>query len=332
MSLSQNFQDDVEAQIARTLVYQCVECKSIVGDSYSLISNNQETKSITLSSASCIQRTNEIFTSYGDYDEGSTYFVVLCQSCHQPLGRYYVTTSKDLDHVREKITFNIDSITSYELGKAHHRMGAEGKQPTCIKDSGSYVYQAGPNTISADQLRMYDAEPGFHDYSIQICTEDSAAPTIAKTNIQVRAHKFVMAARSPVFRAMLNSGMTESSANEMEIMGFSVEAVQAFVRFLYCDACTETALQHHDLELLAMADKYDVHALRCVCETYLAEHLLETTAVLILQRADQHNAPTLKRKALDFVTKNKKSVSENPAVFAGMNPSLMIEVVLALAK
>jgi hypothetical protein len=84
------------------------------------MSSNEEAKTITLSAASNIQRTNEVFTSYESLDEGSTYFEVLCRSCQQALGRYYVTTSKDLDHVREKFTFSIDAITSYELGKAQH--------------------------------------------------------------------------------------------------------------------------------------------------------------------------------------------------------------------
>ncbi len=34
------------------------------------------------------------------------------------IGRYYLTTSKDLDSFREMFTFDIKSISSYELGKS----------------------------------------------------------------------------------------------------------------------------------------------------------------------------------------------------------------------
>jgi hypothetical protein len=120
MSAVQDQQEESDVQVSGPLVFSCLKCRSIVGDTFSLMSSNEEAKTITLSAASNIQRTNEIFTSYESLDEGSTYFEVLCRSCQQALGRYYVTTSKDLDHVREKFTFSIDSITSYELGKAQH--------------------------------------------------------------------------------------------------------------------------------------------------------------------------------------------------------------------
>ena len=39
-----------------------------------------------------------------------------CSSWQTALGRYYLTTSRDLDDLREKFTFTIDSLCSYELG------------------------------------------------------------------------------------------------------------------------------------------------------------------------------------------------------------------------
>ena len=117
---------DDDAQVSAPLVFSCSKCKTIVGDSFAFLSSNEEANTITLSAASNIQRSAELFTSYEALDEGSTYFCFMCNQpqCLQTLGRFYVTTSKDLDEVREKFTFNIDSITSYELGKAQH-----GKMP-----------------------------------------------------------------------------------------------------------------------------------------------------------------------------------------------------------
>ena len=107
-------------EVSGPLVFSCCKCKTIVGDSFSFLSSNKETNSITLSSSSNIQRTSELYTSYESLDEGSTYFCFMCSSCQQLLGRYYVTTSIDLDHIREKFTFNIENIVSYELGKSQH--------------------------------------------------------------------------------------------------------------------------------------------------------------------------------------------------------------------
>jgi speckle-type POZ protein len=180
---------------------------------------------------------------------------------------------------------------------------------------------------------LHDSESGSHDFTIIVkapATASEGKPEHAENRIST--HKFILAARSPVLRAMLSSGMQEANADEMEITGYAVDAVSAFVRFLYCDVCAEEALKEHAWELIAMADKYDVAALRFVCETYLAEHLLPGNAVTTLQRADLHNAPVLKRKALEYIAQHKTALSENPAVLDGMSYELLREVVLAQAK
>lgn len=120
MSHDQVLSGDHSSEVSGPLVFSCCKCKTIVGDSFSFLSSNKETNCITLSSSSNIQRTSELYTSYESLDEGSTYFCFMCGNCQQLLGRYYVTTSIDLDHIREKFTFNIENITSYELGKSQH--------------------------------------------------------------------------------------------------------------------------------------------------------------------------------------------------------------------
>ena len=77
-------------------------------------------QTITLTAASGIQRSADVYTSKAGPDVGSTYFRFTCAACQNSLGRYYLTTSKDLDNLREKFTFTIESITSYELGKPQH--------------------------------------------------------------------------------------------------------------------------------------------------------------------------------------------------------------------
>jgi hypothetical protein len=128
-SSNSDHQEDAK-EIGAPLVFSCGQCKTIVGDTYSFENSDEETKTITLSAASNIQRTAELYTSYSAHDEGSTYFCFSCKNCGQLLGRYYVTTSKDLDILREKFTFGIESITSYELGTSQH-----GKLPDAVSNA-----------------------------------------------------------------------------------------------------------------------------------------------------------------------------------------------------
>ena len=103
--------------VSGPLVFSCAKCRTIVGDSFSFLSSDEAAKTITISVATNIQRSTELYTSYEVVDEGSTYFRFMCFDCKHILGRFYVTTSPALDHIRGHFTFKIDSITSYELGK-----------------------------------------------------------------------------------------------------------------------------------------------------------------------------------------------------------------------
>jgi speckle-type POZ protein len=193
------------------------------------------------------------------------------------------------------------------------------------------VYTAGPGTAQFDLSRALETEPDSQDFRITVHL-DKVGMNEPGGNATIGAHKFILAARSPVFRAMLSSGMKESCADEMEITGYAVEAVRAFVRFLYCDACDNTILDAHGWELLAMADRYDVPALRHVCETFLAEGLDETAAVTTLQRADLHRGSALKRKALEYIAQNKKAVRAHPEQMDALSAELLREVVFAFVN
>ena len=120
-------EEQEDAGIRGPLVFSCSKCKIIVGDSFSFLTSNEELGSITLTAASNIQRSADVYTSKTGGDVGSTYFSFTCIHCQAPLGRYYLTTSRDLDDLREKFTFTCDGISSYELGKSQH-----GKMPDPI--------------------------------------------------------------------------------------------------------------------------------------------------------------------------------------------------------
>lgn len=129
MSESANAQDD--DQINAPLVFSCAKCRTIVGDSFSFLSSNEDMQTITLTAASNIQRSADVFNSKTGNDVGCTYFVFTCINCQSPLGRYYLTTSRDLDDLRQKFTFTVQAISSYQLGKAQH-----GQMPECTTGEG----------------------------------------------------------------------------------------------------------------------------------------------------------------------------------------------------
>lgn len=57
-----------------------------------------------------------------------------------------MTTSEDLDHLRKMFTFNVNNITSYELGKTQHgkvpeTWNTEAEQPPALDPINSTLVQ-----------------------------------------------------------------------------------------------------------------------------------------------------------------------------------------------
>ncbi len=129
MFIMSTSEGDGSEDISGPLVFSCAKCRTIVGDSFSFLSSNESMQTITLTASSNIQRSADVYTSKSGSDVGSTYFSFTCNNCQCTLGRYYLTTSKDLDDLREKFTFNVNYVSSYELGTSQH-----GKMPDPIED------------------------------------------------------------------------------------------------------------------------------------------------------------------------------------------------------
>lgn len=85
---------------------------------------------------------------------GSTYFRFSCARCHDRLGRYYLTTSKDLDELREKFTFDYECVTLYELGNAQH--GVDKPMPLDIFDQPHP--DSGQSKSGTEDKRVGDAQ------------------------------------------------------------------------------------------------------------------------------------------------------------------------------
>jgi hypothetical protein len=149
---------------------------------------------------------------------------------------------------------------------------------------------------------------------------------------KVPAHKMVLVARSPVFRAMLMGHMQEANTCNITIPNVEEAVVRAFVRFLYCDSCAAVDLQAHALDLLAMADQYDVPALLSVCEAYLSSHLTVKNALSMLKAADLHRASKLKEGALAYIAGHAEDLVLEDAFCEEAGPALMTDITRALVR
>ncbi|XP_031231963.1 TD and POZ domain-containing protein 4-like [Mastomys coucha] len=127
---------------------------------------------------------------------------------------------------------------------------------------------------------------------------------------EFRAHKAILAARSPVFRAMFEHGMEESLKNHVEIHDLDPQVFKEIMGFIYTGKAPQLHSHSMATGVLAAADKYGLEGLKVLCEKALCRNLSVENAAHTLILADLHSIEQLKTQALDFIIFYASEVSE----------------------
>ncbi|KAI3961592.1 hypothetical protein MKW92_032786, partial [Papaver armeniacum] len=184
-----------------------------------------------------------------------------------------------------------DCITIHCTVKVLQTRDEEGKH---------YVIHVPPSDMNQNLRGLLDSEIG-HDITFQVGNEF------------FRAHKLILAARSPVFKAQFFGSMGNPGLETVAIKEFEPFAFKAMLLFLYSDElpepseiygsdslCSSTTLVQH---LLAAADLYDLARLKLMCEAKLCEAITANTVATTLALAERHHCPELKTICLNFAAK-----------------------------
>ncbi|GMJ01836.1 BTB-POZ AND MATH DOMAIN 2, BTB-POZ and MATH domain 2 [Hibiscus trionum] len=136
------------------------------------------------------------------------------------------------------------------------------------------------------------------------------------------AHKLVLAARSPVFRAQLFGPLKDQNTQCIRVEDMEAPVFKALLHFIYWDTLPDmeelvgssskwasTLVAQH---LLAAADRYALERMRLLCEAKLCEGVAINTVATTLALAEQHNCLHLKSVCLKFVAlpENLKAVMQ----------------------
>jgi len=150
----------------------------------------------------------------------------------------------------------------------------------------------------------------------------------------IPAHKNVLCARSSVFKSMFTCGMKESSGVVVNINDVEIAILKEMLRFLYCGKVDEIILQERTIELMCIADKYDISGLRDKCANVLQQKMTRNNAPSILSAADLYHANALKQHAITAISKNFMQiiVTDSWKEFCVNSPHLVSEITDALAK
>ncbi|KAL5966630.1 BTB and MATH domain-containing protein 43, partial [Taenia solium] len=202
----------------------------------------------------------------------------------------------------------VSTTAAIQLSSTTTPSAAASSSPTSFP---SAVVGSSTTTTSKPHHHLY------HQFNTPVSAPSTPAPAIGSGGNgegfvlrQFKAHKAILAARSPVFAAMFEHGMAESRANRVNITDVEPDILGEVLRFIYTGRVVGLDNPVMAQELLAAADKYQLERLKAMCEEELVEHLTVEAACDILSLADIHSAEQLKAHTLDFIMLHAQEVCE----------------------
>uniref|UniRef100_A0A914YNV1 BTB domain-containing protein n=1 Tax=Panagrolaimus superbus TaxID=310955 RepID=A0A914YNV1_9BILA len=125
--------------------------------------------------------------------------------------------------------------------------------------------------------------------------------TIIVDKKEIKVHKNILAAHSPVFAAMFQPLMKEAIENKVEITDFSYEIVKMAVKLCYHQTYDENISIDESFLLLKFADKYNMANIQENLETYWSGKITISNLCEIANCAAAVNALILQQKCLDHL-------------------------------
>ncbi|GFY34563.1 TD and POZ domain-containing protein 5 [Trichonephila clavipes] len=146
------------------------------------------------------------------------------------------------------------------------------------------------------------------------------------------AHKTILSARSPVFRAMFTTDMKEKIHACVDIPDLEDDTVHRMLLYMYTSALEDLQWESA-LKLYFAADKYQIATLKSKCCFFLQCNLRPNNLCDVLILADMHADGDLKEAALDFILTHEDFLrSEEWAEFAKNNATLAAEMIQLIWK
>nr|XP_042911918.1 uncharacterized protein LOC107442463 isoform X2 [Parasteatoda tepidariorum] len=131
--------------------------------------------------------------------------------------------------------------------------------------------------------------------------------TLKSENVIMPAHKALLAARSPVFSAMLHIDMLESQSGTIYLSDVDVETLKLFLEYIYTDT-VEMNGHENVIKLMIIADKYQVIPLKEGCSAYLKTILSDENVCDVIAVADMVNQEDLKLCAMAYIKANVSKI------------------------
>ncbi|GFS52922.1 TD and POZ domain-containing protein 3 [Trichonephila inaurata madagascariensis] len=172
--------------------------------------------------------------------------------------------------------------------------------------------------LKEDMQCLYD-EGVFSDVKIHANTQT------------FHAHKAILSARSPVFRAMLTNDMKEKVQASVDVLDLEDDTVRRMLLYVYTNALEDLQWESA-LKLFIAADKYQIISLKSKCRSFLECNLCPKNLCEGLVLSDMHGDSVLKESAQNYILSHEKDVfgSDEWKLFTKNNCALAAETMLLI--
>ncbi|XP_047057387.1 BTB/POZ and MATH domain-containing protein 1-like [Lolium rigidum] len=121
------------------------------------------------------------------------------------------------------------------------------------------------------------------------------------------AHRWVLEARSPVFKTDLSLASTATTGEdgatvELRVDDMDADEFKALLQFIYTDSTTLLDAPITAEKLLVAADKYELEKLKLMCEEELCRHIGMSSVASCLALAERHRCPVLREACMRFLS------------------------------
>jgi speckle-type POZ protein len=121
-------------------------------------------------------------------------------------------------------------------------------------------------------------------------------------------HRVIIAAGSPVFRAMLTNDCKESKDMSVIVSDISPGTMEKLLYFLYTGMIDA---ENVDTDLLSAANKYDIAKLKATCELRLIDGLEESTAIHFGVISEMYGSELFKNEVCKFIGQHWVRIKQN---------------------
>ncbi|XP_024004171.1 putative BTB/POZ domain-containing protein At2g40440 [Eutrema salsugineum] len=146
----------------------------------------------------------------------------------------------------------------------------------------------------------------------------------------IPAHKLILAAKSKVFRNILETDDCKASPKEtITLSEMTKGELETFLEFMYNGSLPDKKLVQHVHSLYQAADKYEIPYLQDICRKQLIDSMNTSNAFDLLELAKIHSDEIFEDSLSEFITRHMEEISFSSKFmsFVESNPALAVQTI-----